>query len=222
MFNGGPDLVPPRTSPLAVVGLVLAFLISPVGLVISIVALVRQRRGTHGGRGLAIGGVVVGVLGTVVWALIAALVVFGTWTIDEEQVETQLADTTQQIVGVRPTSVTCPDDVRFEQGGVFTCTAELEGKQLRYTVTQVDDKGQLKFIGSGWKVTAKAEEFVVAAAERAYPGMRFEATCANGDKVVLGEAGTTFPCTVNPVGAPSAARELTLRIANNPIGFEIA
>ncbi len=50
---------------LGITGLVLAFLISPVGLVISIVAMVKARRsGT--GNGLALAGIIVGLLGTAI------------------------------------------------------------------------------------------------------------------------------------------------------------
>ncbi|WP_159620224.1 DUF4190 domain-containing protein [Arthrobacter zhaoguopingii] len=50
---------------LSITGLVLAFLISPVGLILSIVALVKARRsGT--GNGLAVAGIIVGLLGTAI------------------------------------------------------------------------------------------------------------------------------------------------------------
>jgi hypothetical protein len=52
----------PQSNVLGIVGFVLSFCVSPVGLIVSLVALRRPP------RGLAIGGVVVGVLGTVVWA----------------------------------------------------------------------------------------------------------------------------------------------------------
>ncbi|MBJ2122422.1 DUF4190 domain-containing protein [Arthrobacter sp. MSA 4-2] len=50
---------------LSITGVVLAFLISPVGLIISIVAMVKARRsGT--GNGLALAGIIVGLLGTAI------------------------------------------------------------------------------------------------------------------------------------------------------------
>jgi hypothetical protein len=50
---------------LSITGLVLAFLISPVGLVISIVAMVKARR-NGAGNGLALAGIIVGLLGTAI------------------------------------------------------------------------------------------------------------------------------------------------------------
>lgn len=61
-----PAPAPAVTDPLAIVGLVCAFLVWPVGLGLSIAALVRTRRSGQGGRGLAIGGIVVASLAFVV------------------------------------------------------------------------------------------------------------------------------------------------------------
>ncbi|MHA7264393.1 DUF4190 domain-containing protein [Arthrobacter sp. TMN-37] len=58
---------------LGIVGLILAFLISPVGLIISIIAMVRARiEGTRTGTALA--GIIVGLIGTVL-LVIGAFVV---------------------------------------------------------------------------------------------------------------------------------------------------
>ena len=62
---------PRQTNTLGLVGLILAFCLSPIGLLISLVALTKTP------RGLAIGGVVVGAIGTVLWGLGAAGLVAG-------------------------------------------------------------------------------------------------------------------------------------------------
>ena len=67
---GGPD--PRSTDVVSIVGLVLAFLLAPVGLVVSIVGLVRTAGGRRKGRGFAIAGVVVSVVLTL--AAVAAVV----------------------------------------------------------------------------------------------------------------------------------------------------
>ena len=54
----------PSSNPLAIAGFVLAFCISPLGLILSLFAAFRAP------RGFAIGGIVVGALGTVVWIII--------------------------------------------------------------------------------------------------------------------------------------------------------
>jgi hypothetical protein len=57
----------PVTSTKATLGLVFAFLLAPLGLVLSILALKETRTGARGGHGLAVAGIVIGSLGSLVW-----------------------------------------------------------------------------------------------------------------------------------------------------------
>ena len=66
----------PKAPAIAVVGLILAFMMPIVGLIVSIIALAKTRR-AGAGRGLAIGGVVVGGLLT----LLAGLLIAGVWSV---------------------------------------------------------------------------------------------------------------------------------------------
>lgn len=61
----------PQSNVLGIVGFILSFCVSPIGLILSLIALRKPP------RGLAIGGVVVGVLGTVVWAVLIASMAAG-------------------------------------------------------------------------------------------------------------------------------------------------
>ncbi|MBF5082510.1 hypothetical protein [Quadrisphaera sp. INWT6] len=80
------------TSVTAVVGFVLAFLVSPVGAVVSAFGIGDTRGGRKGGRGLAVAGVVGGVLGTLAWvAVVLAAVAF------YRSVSPQVSDTLRQI-----------------------------------------------------------------------------------------------------------------------------
>ncbi len=56
----------PQSNVLGIVGFVLAFCVSPIGLLVSLFALTRPP------RGFAIAGVVVGLLGTIVWGVLGA------------------------------------------------------------------------------------------------------------------------------------------------------
>lgn len=69
-YGYAPPIVPRRTPALAVVGLVLTFLAPILGLILSVVAVVRVRHDGHG-RGLAIAGIVVSVVLTPILAAIA-------------------------------------------------------------------------------------------------------------------------------------------------------
>lgn len=70
---GAPVYAQPTPTPpgkvLAIVGLVLAFLVAPVGLIISIVAAVKLGKAGQP-KGLAIAGIVVGALITIFWTIL--------------------------------------------------------------------------------------------------------------------------------------------------------
>src|SRR4051794_3415095 len=52
----------PGTSGLAIAGLILAFLVAPIGFILSLIAIFKTGKGRSKGRGLAIAGVVISAL----------------------------------------------------------------------------------------------------------------------------------------------------------------
>jgi len=62
--QGYPTPAPPRrgTSGLAIAGLILAFLLAPIGFILSLIAVFKTGKGRSGGRGLAVAGVIVSAL----------------------------------------------------------------------------------------------------------------------------------------------------------------
>lgn len=92
---------------LGVVGFILAFCLSPIGLLLSLIALAKPP------RGFAIGGVVVGLLGSVVWALIGfgvwvggpAAMQFGELMMDYETIDRSITNYEQANNGMPPPSL---------------------------------------------------------------------------------------------------------------------
>ncbi|MFT9009060.1 MAG: DUF4190 domain-containing protein [Bifidobacterium sp.] len=62
---------------MSIIGFVLAFILPPVGLVLSIVAIVQMHRSRERGQGLAVGGAVVGGILSLLAALVIGLVIWG-------------------------------------------------------------------------------------------------------------------------------------------------
>ncbi|TCK22832.1 DUF4333 domain-containing protein [Pseudonocardia endophytica] len=210
-----PPVPPPRrTNVLAIVSLVLAFLLAPIGLILGIVALVQIRKRGEGGTGLAVAGIVIGGLGTLIVAGIVAIALLATPTLNTDQIETRIASTTQTETGTATSAVTCPDSVDVQVGGTFTCTAVVEGQNLPFTVTQKDDQGNVDFQSNGWAATVKAEKALTDAATKNFPDTRWTATCADGKAVVVGGPGTTFQCTLAVVDSPAQNEQHTATITN--------
>lgn len=63
-----------KTSGLAIAGLIFAFLIAPLGFVLSLIAIAKTGTGKAKGRGLAIAGTIISILGMIGWALLITLV----------------------------------------------------------------------------------------------------------------------------------------------------
>jgi hypothetical protein len=69
--------------------------------------------------------------------------------LDTNGLETTLKGQLEQQLNTTGITVTCPTDVRIKQGATFTCNAtDSTGAKSTITVTQVDDKGNVK-----WEVT---------------------------------------------------------------------
>ncbi|MFI2753977.1 DUF4190 domain-containing protein [Cellulomonas sp. P22] len=117
--------VPVGTDPLAIAGLVCAFLVWPVGLGLSIAALVRTRRSGQGGRGLAIGGIVVASLGFVGTVLsVVMLVLVGGPLSDAIDDEMKALESSQPTATAAEPSPTAADDSAAAGEAVETPTAD--------------------------------------------------------------------------------------------------
>ena len=73
---GAPQQPGTQTNTMAVVALIGAIVLAPLGIVLGLIALSQIKKTKQGGRGLALAGVIIGALGTLIWvAVIAAIVV---------------------------------------------------------------------------------------------------------------------------------------------------
>ncbi|WP_277011368.1 DUF4190 domain-containing protein [Bifidobacterium aquikefiri] len=70
---------------MSIVGFAISFFIPPVGLILSIVALVQLHRSRERGQGLAVGGVVVGAIFTIFTAILVGLMIWGISMIGSEE-----------------------------------------------------------------------------------------------------------------------------------------
>ncbi|RZT86663.1 uncharacterized protein DUF4333 [Pseudonocardia sediminis] len=206
---------PPRgTNTLAILSLVLAFVVAPVAAVLGFVALGKIKRTGEGGKGLAVAGIVLGVVFTLVGIAAVLFVVLATPTRTTDNIETQIATTTEQTVGVAPTGVQCPDSVDVQVGATFTCTAGVDGQNLTYLVTQKDDAGNVGIVSQGFVSTAAAAKAVDDEATK-NAGVPVTTTCADGAKVVVGGPGTTFGCTIAAESDPTITEEATVTITSD-------
>jgi hypothetical protein len=154
---GGPATRTDRLSSLAVVGLVLAVLVPPVGLVLGIVARRRIVRSatTPGdpvrltGRAAATAAIVLGVLLTLAEAALAVALFVAVpqgWLPSSDLPAASVQSTIEKTVPLPAGSVRCPGPLPATIGATITCTGTQNGAPvaLKATVNAVDG-GDVRF-----------------------------------------------------------------------------
>jgi hypothetical protein len=156
----GPTARAPRRSRLAVVGVVLAVLVPPVGLVLGIVARHRITRSAAAlddpvrltGRGAATAAVVVGVVLTLAEAALAVALFVGvpeSWLTSDLTAD-RVQSTIEKTVPLPAGSVRCPGPLPARVGASITCTATqnnapvtlkatvntVQGRDVRFEITR--------------------------------------------------------------------------------------
>lgn len=66
-------------------------------------------------------------------------------TIDKASLESSIKTQLEAKTGISGVTVTCPDNIKAQQGGTFTCTAAAQGQTVTLQITQTDDQGHVTF-----------------------------------------------------------------------------
>ena len=130
----------------AVLALVFAFVLAPVGVVLGIVGRRQVDRSGERGRGLATAGLVLSVAFLVLGVVIAVLAGVLAAAASTSTPTVSATDVASQIAATRATQAQCPEDLRGEVGSSVVCNAVLDGRPVRVEarVTSTDG-GVVKF-----------------------------------------------------------------------------
>lgn len=210
---GEPAAPPRRTNTMAVLALVFAFVFSPLGIVFGILGRSQIRRSGERGRGLATAGLVLGIvftaLGVLAAVLVGVLLSRAVNTVSTEQAQAEIVRTTQSIAGVAPADVHCPTDIPVKAGTTFSCTAQLDGQPVRYTVREQDDKGNVHIDSDGFVVVAALVNTLQQQIGQQVGGPVTVTCDTGGRKILLAGPGTQISCTAAAADNPAN----TIRIA---------
>ncbi|MGY1783490.1 DUF4333 domain-containing protein [Geodermatophilus sp. SYSU D00698] len=174
-----------------------------------------------GKRTGAIVGSVLAVL--VVAALgVGAFLLLGSKVLDTAEAERQIAAVAQEQAGVTVTDVSCPEDVELAAGTVTTCTAQLEGQEVTFTVEQTDDEGNVTIDSDQVYVHVADVEATLSEQFAASTGLEVVSTCDAGDRTVLvAEDGLTLDCQVAAADDPTNSALVTATLdAEGNVSFE--
>src|SRR3954466_10345331 len=84
--------------------------------------------------GLIVGSLV-GALIIIGGLVVGAIFLFGSKTIDQADAQREVGQLREQALRPAPQGVSCPADVEVKSGGTFTCTAQVDGQDVKFTVT---------------------------------------------------------------------------------------
>lgn len=150
----------------------------------------------------AVVGAIVGALVVLGGLVVGAILLFGSATIDTERAEAEISRISQEQLGLTPSSVTCPEDVEVAAGSTFPCAAVLDGQEVTFLVRQDDDQGNVTINSDGFAAVSKIEELLAQQVSAEF-GLDVTAVCGDGERVIVGGAGTAFSCVVTNTADPT-------------------
>jgi hypothetical protein len=104
---GQPGFQPPRTNTMAILGLVFAFVFSPLGIVFSAIALKQVKQRREAGRGLALAGLIISIVSLILSIVVIIVIV----AFAGSAVEQARSDAASVAAGDDPTGVVAACDV---------------------------------------------------------------------------------------------------------------
>jgi Domain of unknown function (DUF4333) len=169
--------------------------------------------------GLIIGSLV-GALVLIGGLVVGAIFLFGSKTIDQADAQREVGQLGEQLLGVAPEGVNCPADVEVKNGGTFTCTAKVDGQDVKFTVTQTDDQGHVEVTTDNKVVkVSDVEDDIssqVEAAADTTEMVNADTTCdANGRTVLVDPDGEQLHCTVSNADDSSQSIGITATVGKD-------
>jgi len=165
--------------------------------------------------GLIVGSLIAAVI-VIGGLVVGAIFLFGTKTIDQADAQREVGQLGEQLLGVAPEGVSCPADVEVKSGGTFECTAKVDGQDVKFTVTQTDDNGNVEVTTDSTVVqVSDVEENISQQVEAAADDemVNADTSCDAGGRTVLVDPdGETLTCTVSNADDPSQSIGITASV----------
>ncbi|MEI2701342.1 MAG: DUF4333 domain-containing protein [Baekduia sp.] len=122
-----------------------------------------------------------------------SLAACGTSTIDAAKGEQEISKAVRVQAGVPVKEVACPENVKIEKGGTFTCTVTAkDGTSGSVDVVQKDEDGNVSF-DAPFIHMDEAEASIITQIEEQVPGAAGQVSVDCPD-IVVGKKGAPFEC----------------------------
>ncbi|MCR1782671.1 DUF4190 domain-containing protein [Nocardioides carbamazepini] len=165
-FPGGSDPLPPKTDGISIAALVTSLLccLAPIGIILGFVGLSRTKGGQRKGRGLAIAGIVVGLLMSITSAVVgAAIFIFAESVVTPGNAEVgQCIDVDEDDSVVLLRKKDCTEEHDAEIVGIAEVTSEnlsdIENGLVSYCSTAIDPDDLAKLAPYASDIAAVIED----------------------------------------------------------------
>jgi hypothetical protein len=132
----------------------------------------------------------------------------------EDQIQAGIVDA----FGVEVGAVVCPEDVQKQDGGTFTCIADVDRQDFRVRVTQGEGDTAPSFTNIDALITP--QDAVEGAEQLAGDQLGFSVTANCGRRVIIGRPDETFDCTLTEESGATVSAQF--RITDVDGSFELA
>lgn len=129
-----------------------------------------------------------------------------------------VSDTIETYTGVKPTKVSCPDEVKAEKGGTIVCTFEVDGVPGKITIKQNDTKGSIS-VSSMTGIISSAKLEALIQAQLQPPNPSYKVDC--GARVHPSRPGDVRMCDVRLDQAVVARASATIKDEDNNVDLHI-
>jgi hypothetical protein len=167
------------------------------------------------------------IVGVVVTVLVLAGLGIGAFfllagkVLDTAEAERQIVALTEEQAGVTVTDVTCPEDVELAAGTVTTCTAQIEGQEVTYSVEQTDDEGNVTISSNAVFVQVADVEATLTEQFTAETGLEVVSACESEHSVLVAADGLQLDCVVSAADDPTDSAAVVASIdAAGDVTFE--
>jgi hypothetical protein len=166
--------------------------------------------------GLIVGSLIAAVI-VIGGLVVGAIFLFGSKTIDQADAQREVGQLGEQLLGVAPEDVSCPANVEVKSGGTFECSGKVDGQDVKFTVTQTDDNGNVEVTTDNKVVqVSDVEENIsqqVEAAADTTDMVNADTSCDAGGRTVLVDPdGETLNCTVSNADDSSQSIGITASV----------
>lgn len=130
--------------------------------------------------------------------------------VDNAKAEAALGRATEQLTGVQPSKVDCPQR-KIAKGDVFLCTATIGSQTLRLKVTQTDDKGSVSIVPDQAILDVAKARSEIADGITRQTGIPVQVDCG-ADPILVRDVGGTFDCQA--VGVDGVSRRVAVTVTD--------